>query len=51
MSVSEIINGMVNVLQSMDNPNLIVRSVNATAGVVEFVNGVQYDLHTGQRIK
>lgn len=51
MYTSEIINGLTKILQNMSNPNLPVRSVDALGEVVEFVNGVQYSLRTGERIK
>ena len=50
MFVSEIYKGLISILGNMTDPTLPVRHIDALGGVVEFVNGVQYSLSTGERI-
>ena len=50
MSISEIYKGLVSILGNMDSPSLPVRSIDAMTGTVEFTNGIQYSLVTGERI-
>lgn len=51
MWITEIVTALAEVRNNMSDPGLPVRSVDALAGVVEFVNGVQYSLVTKQRIR
>ena len=51
MYISEIYKGLISILGNMSNPSLPVRSIDAMTGTVEFINGIQYNLTTGERIK
>jgi hypothetical protein len=51
MFISDIYSGLCKVLSNMSSPSLPVRSIDALTGRVTFVNGVEYDLISGERVK
>ena len=51
MYFEQMIEKLNEIEKNMDCPTLPVRSVDTLSEVIEFVNGVQYSLRTGQRIR
>ena len=50
MCIEQMIEKLNEVKKNMSDPTLPVRSIDALNETVEYVNGVQYSLRTGQRI-